>query len=177
MSKDSQVRKEGASRFSQGVPSPNEQQRLVVIEKNDNVEFMGSQSMSPVKSTHRARIPIEPTESMNTYESPRFYIDGSGVEKQNSAESSGFNAIYRKNFKDEEEEAEQYATTKLNAAKKAIISKLQAQENSNHFSGLSPTSAKEQTIVETHADESLCKSRSPKALKHLVFRLQLASLL
>ena len=47
------------------------------IEKSDTAEFMGSQSMSPVKSTHRARIPIEPaTESMNTYESPRFYLDG-----------------------------------------------------------------------------------------------------
>ena len=54
--------------------------------------------MSPVKSVHRARIPIEPTESLNTFESPRFILDE--AEKRNSAELSGFNAIYQKNFKD-----------------------------------------------------------------------------
>ena len=94
--------KEGVSRLSQGVSVQQNEKRLIAITKSDTAEFMGSQSMSPVKSTHRARIPIEPTESMNTYESPKFYLDG--TEKRNSKQSSGgYNAIYRKNFKEDED--------------------------------------------------------------------------
>ena len=72
---------------------------------NDGVEvFMGSQGkgvgMSPAKSMDRtARIPVDTNDSLNTFESPRFYLEA--AQKQNSAESAGLDAIYRKNYKDE----------------------------------------------------------------------------
>jgi len=61
---------------------------------------------------------------MKTFESPRFYLDG--VEKQNSADSHGLHAIYRKNFKDEEE-GKTNSNSQLDFAKKSIIVKHTAE--------------------------------------------------